>query len=115
MQTGEVSRFMNQLHYHYGIKVQKKTISFDIGFENAQAIQIEKTPAVMDKLLRFTSREENSPSLSASSINTYIDCPLQFYLTKIEDVEQADEVLETVEANMFGTLFHARSEERRVG
>ena len=107
MQTGEVSRFMNQLHYHYGVKVQKKTISFDIGFENAQTIKIEKTIAVMDKLLRFTSTVERSPSLSASSINTYIDCPLQFYLTKVEDVEQADEVVETVEANMFGTLFHA--------
>jgi len=107
MQTGEVSRFMHQLYYHYGVRVQKKTISFDIGFENAQAIQIDKTPAVMEKLLRFTSKDENSPSLSASSINTYIDCPLQFYLTKVEDVEQAEEVLETVEANMFGTLFHA--------
>jgi len=107
MQTGEVSRFMHQLHYHYGVKVQKKTISFDIGFENSQAIQIEKTPSVMKKLLRFTSQEENSPSLSASSINTFIDCPLQFYLTKVEDVELAEEVLETVEANMFGTLFHA--------
>jgi len=107
MQTGEVSRFMHQLHYHYGVRVQKKTISFDIGFENAQSIQIEKTKDVMDKLLRFSSTEVNSPSLSASSINTYIDCPLQFYLTKVEDVEQAEEVLETVEANMFGTLFHA--------
>jgi len=106
MQTGEVSRFMHQLHYHYGVKVQKKTISFDIGFGNAQAIQIEKSTAVMDKLLRFTLSEERSPSLAASSINTYIDCPLQFYLTKVEDVEQADEVLETVEASMFGTLFH---------
>jgi hypothetical protein len=107
MQTGEVSRFMQQLHYHYGVNVLKKTISFDIGFGNTPAIQIEKTPVVMEKLLRFTSSGENSPSLSASSINTYIDCPLQFYLTKVEDVEQADEVLETVEANMFGTLFHA--------
>lgn len=107
MQTGEVSRFMHQLHYHYGVIVQKKTISFDIGFGNAQAIQIEKSPTVMKNLLRFTSSEEFSPSLSASSINTYIDCPLQFYLTKVEDVEQTDEVTETVEANMFGTLFHA--------
>ena len=106
MQTGEVSRFMHQLHYHYGVKVQKKTISFDIGFGNSQAIQIDKTAAVMDKLLRFASSEEYSPSLSASSINSYIDCPLQFYLTKVENVEQADEVAETVEANMFGTLFH---------
>ena len=112
MQTGEVSRFMHQLHYHYGLNVKKKTISFDIGFENAIAIQIEKTPAVMEKLNRFTSMEEKSPSLSASSINTYIDCPLQFYLTKVEDVEQAEEVLETVEANMFGTLFRTDIRER---
>jgi len=96
MQTGEVSRFMHQLHYHYGVKVQKKTVSFDIGFGNAQAIQVKKTPVVMEKLLRFTSDAENTLSLSASYINTYIDCPLQFYLTKVEGVKQADEVLETV-------------------
>ncbi|ADQ78682.1 hypothetical protein Palpr_0523 [Paludibacter propionicigenes WB4] len=106
MQTGEVSRFMHQLHYHYDVKVQKKTVSFDIGFGSPQAIQIDKTAAVMEKLLRFTSSEKYSPALSASSINTYIDCPLQFYLTKVENVEQTDEVAETVEANMFGTLFH---------
>jgi len=106
LQTGEVSRFMHQLNYHYGIKVQQKTISFDIGFGNAQAIEIQKTPAVMEKLLKFTSAEELNPSLSASSINTYIDCPLKFYLTKVEVIEEADEVLETVEASMFGTLFH---------
>lgn len=106
MQTGEVSRFMHQLYYHYGVKTKNKSISFDIGFDNPQAIRVDKTPAVMEKLLRFASSEEYSPSLSASSINTYIDCPLQFYLTKVEVLEQAEEVVETVEANMFGSLFH---------
>ncbi|HZK69601.1 MAG TPA: PD-(D/E)XK nuclease family protein [Paludibacter sp.] len=106
MQTGEVSRFMHQLHYHYGVKVQKKSISFDIAFDNAQSIQIEKSHVVMEKLQRFLQVGEHQPALSASSINTYIDCPLQFYLTKVEEVEEVDEVLETVEANMFGTLFH---------
>ena len=106
MQTGEVSRFMHQLYYNYGVEAKKKTISFDISFGNAKAIEIQKTPAVMEKLLQFTASEDRSPSLSASSINTYIDCPLQFYLTKVEAVEEADEVLETVEASMFGTLFH---------
>ncbi len=106
MQTGEMSRFMQQLDYHYGIQPKKKSISFDIGFGNAQHIQVEKTPAVMKKLLQFTSGDVKSPALSASSINTYIDCPLQFYLTKVEVVEQADEVLETVEASMFGSIFH---------
>lgn len=104
MQTGEVSRFMHQLYYHYGVEAKKKSISFDIGFGNAQAIQVDKTPAVMEKVLRFASTD--GLSLSASSINTYIDCPLQFYLTKVEVVEQAEEVLETVEASMFGSLFH---------
>ena len=106
MQTGEVSRFMHQLYYHYGVEAKKKAISFDISFGNAQAIQVEKTPSIMEKLNRFTSQEEFSPAFSASSINTYIDCPLQFYLTKVEILEQAEEVLETVESNMFGTLFH---------
>lgn len=105
-ETGEVSRFMNQLYYHYGVKYQRKTISFDIGFGSPQAIQIEKTVPVMQKLGRFMLAGENQPALSASSINTYIDCPLQFYLTKVENVEQADEVKETIEADMFGTLFH---------
>ena len=106
IQTGEVSRFMHQLYYHYGIIAKKKIVSFDIGFKNGQSIQIEKTPAVMEKLGRFTTIGDRSISLSASSINTYIDCPLQFYLTKVEAVEQAEEVLETVESNMFGTIFH---------
>jgi len=105
-QTGEVSRFMHQLYYHYGVNYQRKNISFDIGFGSPQAIQIEKTPAVMEKIQRFASDAEKAPALSASSINTYIDCPLQFYLTKVEEVEQADEVKETIEADMFGTLFH---------
>jgi ATP-dependent nuclease, subunit B len=106
MQTGEVSRFMHQLYYNYGVEAKKKTISFDISFGNAHPIEVEKTPAVMAKLLQFTSTEERSPSLSASSINTYIDCPLQFYLTRVESIEEVDEVQETVEASMFGTLFH---------
>ena len=106
MQTGEVSRFLYQMEYHYNLQINKKSISFDISFENSQAIQVRKTSAVMEKLLWFTSNEEKSPALSASSINTYIDCPLQFYLTKVEVVEEVEEVLETVEANMFGSLFH---------
>lgn len=106
-QTGEVSRFMYQLYYHYGVNFQRKTVSFDISFGTPQSIQIEKTPAVMTKLQYFLSKEENMPALSASSINSYIDCPLQFYLTKVEKVEQADEVKETIESDMFGTIFHA--------
>ena len=107
MQTGEVSRFMHQLHYHYGITCKRRNLSFDVSFENPAVLKVDKTPAVMEKLARFTVESEKPVALSASSLNTYIDCPLKFYLTQVEKVEQIDTVLETVEESMFGTLFHA--------
>lgn len=106
-QTGEVSRFMHQLYFHYGIKANVKNISFNIGSNNISSIQIDKTSNILHKLHRFTSADDQGISLSASSINMYIDCPLQFYLTKVESIEEIEEVLEKVESNMFGTIFHA--------
>ena len=110
IQTGEVSRFAHQLHYHYGVDIKRKFITFDIGFETPQALQIDKNKAVMAKLERFLASGENEKALSASSLNSYIDCPLQFYLTRVEEVRQTDEVKETIEDNMFGTIFHAAME-----
>ena len=105
--TGEVSRFLKQLNYHYNVKYSEKSVSYNIEFGTPQEIQIEKTPLVMQKLNMYISADDPKLSLSASSINCYIDCPLQFYLTKVEEVEQAEEVKETIEADMFGTLFHS--------
>lgn len=107
VQTGEVSRFAHQLHYHYGVNIKRKSLTFDIGFETPKTLQIAKSKTVMEKLERFLMSGENEKALSASSINSYIDCPLQFYLTRVEEIQQADEVKETVEDNMFGTIFHA--------
>ena len=110
IQSGEASRFVHQLHYHYGVKINRKSVSFDLAFESPKILQIAKNKTVLEKLEHFFSSDENAKSLSASTINTYIDCPLQFYLTRVEEVKQADEVKETVEDNMFGTIFHAAME-----
>ena len=110
MQTGEISRFIHQLIYHYGVNIKKKNVNFDISFGGAKLIQITKTPAIMKKLDTFSSEDENASALSASSIKTYIDCPLQFYLSRVEKLEQTDEIKETIEDDMFGNLFHATME-----
>jgi len=110
MQTGEVSRFIHQLYYHYGIRFNRKTVTYDIGFGSAEPISIEKTPAVVEKISCFLSDDDNAAALSASSIKDYIECPLRFYLTRVEDMEQPDEITETIEDNMFGNLFHATME-----
>jgi len=64
----------------------------------------------LEKLERFFASDENAKSLSASAINTYIDCPLQFYLTRVEEMRETDEVQETVEDKVFGTIFHGAME-----
>ncbi len=104
--TGEVSRFAHQLHYHYGVPLQQRAVTFDVAFARPAPLRIEKSPEVMRKLEAFL-QPGSDKALSASSINSYIDCPLQFYFTHVEGMQQADEVDETIQDNMFGTLFHA--------
>lgn len=110
MQTGEISRYIYQLKYHYGLDIRVKNVNFDISFGGSNEIKVNKSPEILEKLRQFLVDNDDAPSLSASSIKSYIDCPLQFYLTRIEKLEQADELKETIEESMFGNLFHATME-----
>ena len=109
-QTGEISRYIYQLRYHYGVEIRKKNVNFDISVGGSNEIKIKKSPEIIQKLQQFLNNDENASSLSASSIKTYIDCPLQFYLTRVEKVQPADELKETIEESTFGSLFHATME-----
>lgn len=44
--------------------------------------------------------------LSPSSLNTYISCPLSFYLEKIKGYEEPEKEEKTLAANTFGSLVH---------
>lgn len=106
MQTGEVSRFVHQLRYHYGVDFKSVNISYEVNFPPESVIRVSKTAEIMTKLQTFLEDGEGGRALSASSVNTYIDCPLQFYLRYVEQMEEQEEVQENVEAGMFGTLLH---------
>lgn len=106
MQTGEVSRYVHQLRYHYGVEFKQINISYDVNFPSGQQIEVQKSPEIIEKLNAFLKDGEDARALSASSINAYIDCPLQFYLKHVEQMVEQDEVTENVEAGMFGTLLH---------
>ena len=45
-------------------------------------------------------------SYSASSLNRYINCPLQFYLYNVAGIKPDDTVNENVEMNVIGTVMH---------
>ncbi len=104
LQTGEISRFVYQLKYHYHVPITEKLVTFDVKLTNAETFTIYKNEHVTTQLNRFL--QSGDKALSASAINTYINCPLKFYLLYVEGLSEEDEVSETVEANVFGSIFH---------
>lgn len=107
MQTGEVSRYFHQLNYLYNnrFRIEEKVVSYDVSAPETPPVSVQKTDEVMQKLQNF--RAGGSASLSASVINNYINCPLQFYFSAVEKLSEEKDVQESVEADVFGTIYHA--------
>jgi ATP-dependent helicase/DNAse subunit B len=70
-----------------------------------EGIKVEKRGEVMEKLLQMYTGD-GVKSLSASALNNYISCPLKFYVENVEGIADEEEVAETVESNVFGSIFH---------
>jgi hypothetical protein len=102
LQSGEVSRFVHQLIYHYQIPVQRKLTVYSISSSQTEPFRVEKNEETLRALTAF----ETQKSLSASAINLYLDCPLKFYLSVIKGVNEEKTVSETLENDTFGTLLH---------
>ena len=106
MQTGEVSRYFYQLKYlyHDAFNIAERVVTYEVSAPEAAPVSVTKTTEVMRKLDDF--RSGNQKSLSASLINNYIDCPLKFYFTAVEGLSEETEVQESVESDVFGSIFH---------
>ncbi len=103
--SGEVSRYVKQLKYHFGVDVLHVAVAPQgITQSNREPLEIKKDDAVMEQLMQFAGNGEKS--LSASALNNYIACPLKFYMENIEGMRDEDEVSESVESNVFGSIFH---------
>ncbi len=104
LQTGEVSRYIHQLRYHYNVPLQDKLIVYNVASSKSPVVEVRKTEEVMRKLAEF--HRGGSRALSASTVNTYLDCPLKFYFSVVEKVQEEEEVSETLESSTFGSILH---------
>jgi hypothetical protein len=106
MQTGEVSRYFYQLKYlyHHSFDISERMVTYDVSAPEVAPVLVTKRKEVMRKLSGFLAGNEKY--LSASLINNYIDCPLKFYFTAVEGLSEETEVQESVEADVFGSIFH---------
>ncbi len=105
LKNGEASRFIMQLKYLYNLPIKERTVIYRVEPQVRKEIIIEKDLDIIKRLNLFL-QEDSGKVLSASALNTYIDCPLQFYFSYIEGVKVEEEVSEELEASEFGSILH---------
>ena len=97
LKSGEESRYIKQLEYHFGVPVRRYVVDAG-GMCAAEVPEIEKTSDDIEKV--------KSVALSATAIQNYLACPAKFYYTTVKGLQTEDEVSESLDYGMFGTVFH---------
>lgn len=97
LQSGEESRYIKQLRYHFGADMTMRT-AVPVQEKVEQENVIAKTPEMVDHL--------HKRSLSASALKSYLKCRAQFYYSYVEGLRSEDEVAESLDAGMIGNVFH---------
>ena len=105
--SGEKSRFLLQLE----IETAKVNPNLNLGHHylkiepgnqpDDNIITISKSKTVLEKLDYLRNK-----GLSPSALNQYVKCPLQFYFSRILQLNEPDEVKSNLEADVFGTIVH---------
>jgi len=103
---GEKSRFISQLQQELQARNPNISITEDMLVTSplkpaVQAITVEKTPRVCEKLAEIAGK-----GLSPSSLSAYIQCSLRFYFREVAGIKPPDEVEETMDAATFGSAVH---------
>ncbi len=98
VQSGEESRYVKQLVYHFDLPVKRYVVGGDAVEGGAATDEIAKTAEHV--------RIMKEKYVSASSLQSYLACPMKFFYEKVEGLTAADEVSEIMDAGMFGTVFH---------
>ena len=101
----EKSRFISQLEFLHkelnlkNIELQYPTVGFQYKAAAPDPIEVPKTDEMLEKLRQMR--------YSATSLNQYINCPLQFYLGSVCKIQPRQTFQEKVESNIIGTVVHS--------
>ncbi len=109
----EMSRFLRQMLAETDIPIRTLWLRSEPEVKATQPLKIEKTPEVMERLRQ--RYDQNLPegehlTLSPSAINTYLACPMQFYLNNVLRIRREDDPDEGISADIIGTIFHDTAE-----
>ena len=106
---GEMSRFMLQTLaekdelFAKEQKIELQAFTSASAPETPSSFHVVKNAEVMKRLHKRFNKDK---ILSPSAINTYMKCPLKFYLNYVAELRPDANVSEDVDKPMFGTIFH---------
>ncbi len=97
MKSGEESRYVKQLQYHFGAAVSRRTVMAS-PMVVASDESVPKTAADIDVI---RSRE-----LSATALQQYLSCSMQFYYSFVKGLRGEEEISESMDAGIIGNVYH---------
>ncbi|KQS92334.1 PD-(D/E)XK nuclease family protein [Chryseobacterium sp. Leaf394] len=98
--TGEKSRFITQIEMESSHNIEHLIIENTSEPIKTEPIEIQKTEAVLQKLDNWKER------VSASHLTSYLYNPVDFYLSKILNTSETDEIEEELSVRNYGNLVH---------
>jgi len=105
-ERGEMSRYLRQLRYETSFD-QFKNLKIDIKPSSSNQIIIEKDTQIVNKLKQYYSEKGTSfKKFSASQLNIYLKCSLQFYFKYIAELKQPEEDFSEMDYRDIGNILH---------
>ncbi|WPO81231.1 PD-(D/E)XK nuclease family protein [Chryseobacterium sp. JJR-5R] len=98
--TGEKSRFITQIEMESSHHIEHLIIENSSEPIMTQPIEVSKTPVVLARL------EQWKKKVSASHLTSYLYNPIDFYLSKILNTSESDEIEEELSVRNYGNLVH---------
>lgn len=110
--SNESSRYLMQIEMELSKvnpSIQWKKLYYHVPFADRATLnttQIQKTPEVLNRIHEFLDKP-----LSASAVNKYMICPLDYYYRYLVEFGEDKEVEEEIENNTFGSIIHKTLED----
>jgi len=109
----EMSRFLRQMLAETDIPIRTLWLKSESSIQDAEALSVPKTPEILQRMLERYDRNtggEKAIPLSPSAINTYMTCPLKFFLTHVSGLRADVDPQEGLNAPLIGDIFHDTAE-----
>jgi hypothetical protein len=103
---GERSRYLQQIIFESGLPFKEHVLSAKVSPAKIQAISITKDEQVMKKLRMFTDGHPAKKALYPTYLTDYLECSLRFYFKHVEQIREADEVEDDLDARVLGDILH---------